>query len=403
MKHSFIKTAALAAALALLAAGCAEPLPQEPIDVTAPAETAALQQEQAPAIETAEGYSIISEEMLLPQDLPREQAVYRLSYQAPRFGNEASDDAVTVYLDELYTRVVSERMPYADPVDSLPYTSVSFEIQKAELPAGIYTNLIFTEEHSFGSDAEAERSRHVIVLGPDGGECSLASVSGAYYPGDMAAQQVLNVMAYEPQNYYGDLTPDALLSVLDLYNGFTVADEGYTLFIPAGAIAPEEQGMIEISFPRRALYPGFVGDVMEEGDYEQLLPLLSAAAAACGPDFTGFSGAPQGELAAAIVREYLAAKGVSAQTAPDYAAACAQAYKAIFGADSPGDILVVQGSVPFYGVQWEDAYAEGDAVTMTGQLMSGAPGSGSASPAASAEATVRKTPEGWILEAFEII
>lgn len=403
MKHFTLKTAAAALAFALLMAGCAGPVSEDPIDVTAPAETAAPEQEEAPAIETGEGYSIISEEMLLPQDVPEEEAVYRLTYQAPQFDNEASDEAVLVYLDELYTRVVSERMPYADPVDSLPYTAVSFEIQKAELPAGIYTNLIFTEEHSFASDAEAELHRHVIVLAPDGSECNLASVSGTYYPENMAAQQVLNVMAYEPGNYYGDLTIDNLLSVLDLYNGFTVADEGYTLFIPAGAIAPEEQGMIEISFPRRALYPGFVGDIIDEADYEELLPILSAAAAACGPDFTGFSGAPQGELAAAIVREYLAAKGVSAQTAPDYAAACAEAYKAIFGADSPGDILAVQGSVPFYGVQWEDAYAEGDAVTMTGQLMSGAPGSGSASPAASAEATVRKTPDGWILEAFEII
>ena len=92
--------------------------------------------------------------------------------------------------------------------------------------------------------------------------------------------------------------------------GFTVADEGYTLFIPAGTIAPEERGMVEISFPHRALYPGFVGDVMDEEDYSALLPMLSAAAAACGPDFTGFAGAPEGELAAAIIGEYLSAQAI---------------------------------------------------------------------------------------------
>lgn len=403
MKHSFIKTAALAMALALLTAGCAEPLPQDPIDVTAPAETAALQQEQAPAIETAEGYSILSEEMLLPQDVPEEEAIYRLCYEAPRFENPASDEAVLVYLDELYTRVVSERMPYADPVDTLPYTKVSFEIQKAELPAGLYTNLIFTEEHSFGGDMEAELHRHVIVLGPDGGECNLASVSGAYYPEDMAAQQVLNVMAYEPQNYYGDLTTDNVLSVLDLYNGFIVADEGYTLLIPAGAIAPEENGAAEISFPRRALYPGFVGDVIDEGDYEALLPVLSAAAAACGPGFTGFSGTPEGELAAAIISEYFSAKGLSFENAADYAAAYSDAYKAIFGADPAGETTAVESDLPFYGVQWEDAHADGDTATLSGQLMSGAPGSGSAAPAASVSATVKNTGDGWILESFEIM
>lgn len=401
MKHSLFKIAALAMAFALLMAGCAQPAAEEPIDVTAPAETPAPEQEVTEeAIQTQDGYAIISEEMLLPQDVPEEEAVYRLSYQAPQFENEASNAAVLVYLDELYTRVISERMPYADPVDALPYTKVTFEVQKAELPAGLYTNLIFTEEHSFGSDADAEFDRHVIVIGPDGGECCLAAVSGTYYPEDIAAQQVLNVIAYEPNSYYGDLTSDTILSVLDLYNGFVVADEGYTLFIPAGSIAPEDKGMAEISFPHRALYPGFVGDVMDEEDYSALLPVLSAAAAACGPDFTGFSGAPTDELAAAIINEYFLAQGISSAAAVDYAAA----YKTIFGGDiAAADIAITPSNLPFYGVQWDDAYADGETVTLSGQLMSGAPGSSSAAPAASVSAVVRDNGNGWILEAFEIM
>lgn len=399
MNHSLFKIAALAMALALLMAGCAQPVAEEPIDVTAPVETPAAQQE-VQEVQTEDGYAVIAEELLLPQDVPEEEAVYRLSYEAPRFDNESSDAAITVYLDELYTRVVAERMPYADPVDSLPYTKVTFEVQKAELLTGLYTNVIFTEEHSFGSDADAELDRHVIVIGPDGNECSLAAVSGAYAPEDMAVQQVLNVVAYEPDSYYGDLTSDTILSALDLYNGFTVADEGYTLLIPAGAIAPEEKGAIEISFPHRALYPGFVGDMMDEEDYSALLPVLSAAAAACGPDFTGFSGTPTDELAAAIINEYFQAQGISSVAAADYAAA----YKAIFGGDiAAADIAVTESNLPFYGVQWDDAYADGEAVTLSGQLMSGAPGSSSAAPAASVSAVVRDTGSGWVLEAFEIM
>ena len=402
MKHSIIKIAALA--MALLMAGCAQPAVEQPIDVTIPAETAAPQQPEAEIIQTQDGHAVISEEMLLPRDVPEEEAVYRLSYQAPQFENESANGAVSLYLDELYTRVTSERMPYADPVDSLPYTKVTFEMQEAELPAGLYTNVIFTEEHSFGDDAEAEFDRHIIVIGPDGAECCLAAVSGTYFPEDLAVQQVLNVMAYEPDSYYGDLTQDTILSAIDLYNGFAVADEGYTLFIPAGTIAPEERGMVEISFPHRALYPGFVGDVMDEEDYSALLPMLSAAAAACGPDFTGFAGAPEGELAAAIIGEYLSAQGLAFDNAADYAAAYAEAYKAMFGVDNQGEITSAESSnLPFYGVQWEDAYADGETVTLSGQLMSGAPGSSSAASAASVSAAVRDTGNGWIIEAFEIM
>ena len=405
MKHSIIKIAALI--MALLMAGCAQPAAEQPIDVTVPVETSAPQPPETPAevLQTADGYAILSEELLLPQDVPQEEAVYRLSYQVPQFESEASNAAVTVYLDELYTRVTTERMPYADPVDSLPYTKVTFDVQKAELPAGVYTNFIFIEEHSFGDEADAEFDRHVIVVGPDGAECCLGAVSGTYFPENLAAQQVLNVIAYEPDSYYGDLTSDTILSALDLYNGFAVSDEAYTLFIPAGVIAPEEKGIVEISFPHRALYPGFVGDVMEEEDYSALLPMLSAAAAACGPDFTGFSGAPTGELAAAIIGEYFSAQGLAFDSAADYAAAYADAYKAMFGAEPQpqGEVIAAESNLPFYGVQWEDAHPNGETLTMTGQLMSGAPGSSSAAPAATVSAVVRDTGDGWIIQEFEIM
>lgn len=405
MKNHSLKIAALALALALAMAGCAAPMEEQPvIDVTAPAETPQQEQPQAELVQTDEGYAILSEDMTLPRDVPEEEAVYRLSYQAPQFENQAAQDAVNLYLDELYTRVTTEHLPFADPVDSLPYTRVTFEALKAELPSGTYTNIIFTEEHSFSGDSAADFDRHVIVIGPDGAECCLGDVSGTYFPEDLAVQQVLNVIAYEPDSYYGDVSADTILSALDLYNGFTVADEGYTLYLPAGTVAPEEKGIVEISFPHRALYPGFVGDVMSEEDYSALLPALSAAAAACGPDFTGFAGPPEGELAAAIIGHYLSAQGVSFENAADYAAAYAESYKAIFGAEAgEGEVIAAQSALPFYGVQWEDAYADGETVTLTGQLMSGAPGSSSAAAAASVSAVVKNTGSGWVLEAFEIM
>lgn len=397
MKKTLFKITAPVLAMAMLVSGCAQPAESTPIDVTAPVDSPAAESAPSPLPEANGGE--ISEELLLPQDLPEEEAIYRLSYTLPSFGVQASDNAVAVYLDELYTRVTSERMPYADPVDSLPYTSVTYRLQQAELPSGCYTNLILTEEYSFGDEQEAQQELHIIVLGPDGGECSLGAVSGAYFPEDMAVQQVLNVVAYQPDAYYGDLTPDTILAALDLYNGFTVADEGYTLFIPAGAIAPEERGTVEISFPHRALYPGFVGDVMAEEDYAALLPALSAAAAACGPEFTGFSGPPTGQLAEAIMNEYFLAQGVTSVSAADYAAA----YSAIFGTSIDGQQLTpAPTGLPYYGVQWEDAFSEESTLTLNGQLMSGEPGS-AAAPAAVVSATLHSTGSGWVLDEFEVM
>ena len=132
MKNTSFKIAVLALALALMLAGCAQSV-QQPIDVTAPVETPAAEQTTEP-VQDGQAGGVITEELLLPQDVPEEEAVYRLSYSAPSFGNEASDGAIAEYLDELYTRVISERMPYADSAEELPYTSVSFETQQADIP-----------------------------------------------------------------------------------------------------------------------------------------------------------------------------------------------------------------------------------------------------------------------------
>ena len=99
-------------------------------------------------------------------------------------------------------------------------------------------------------------------------------------------------MSMDPSAYYGDLTIADVSESLDLYNGFSVAEEGYTLYVQPGVLAADESNgrPLEFSFGRNALYPDFVGDLITVEEYEALLPQLFALASHCGPGFQSWQG-----------------------------------------------------------------------------------------------------------------
>lgn len=394
----------IAIALSLLlclsmAVGCApKDEPAQPVDVTAPAETAAPSEEE-PAVDSADDAVTV----YFPEDADEATAQYKLVYRVPSFDSESMTAAVSVFVDELYTRVTSERMPLADRVEgeAVPSTVVDYVVQTAELSGGVYTNVIFTETASYGDVQETEI--HTLVSDPDGNECSLAALSGVYAPEAMAAQQVWNIIDREADLYYGDLTVEDVMNSLDLFNGFTVAEEGYTVYIPAGVLADESRGMLEFSFARSGLYPGFVGDVISAEEYESLLPVINACAKACGPDYMGFQGTPMDELGTTIVNYYVLGNRTSCDIdMVDYTAAVAT----VLG---PAPVSLVEGDITIeappsaFGMQCDDAYLDGDTLTINGQLMAGLPGSASASAAASASVSFTMGERGWVLSGFEVM
>lgn len=401
--------------LALALGGCAgeqaQPVEVAPATVApAPADTPRPAPEPLPG---GEDYATETVELFFPEDADEASARYRLSYSAPVFNNHLMDEAVDRYLDELYTRVTEERLPLADRAEgeALPCTEVAFAVQYAQLPQGGYTNIIFTETASYGGDSPEERSVYTIVSDPDGRECSLAAVSGEYQnPYGVAAQQVWNIIDREPGAYYGDLDVESIAGALDLYNGFTVADEGFTVFIPAGAIAPEEQGMLEFSFAHSAMYPGFVGDVITAADYEAMLPQLNAAAAACGPDFSSFAAPPTGGQAMAFMRAYLLrGRAAASLSAAEFSAA----YEGIFGAAIPpeagpgvelsGDAVTLTAPAALYRFQCMDAYPAEGGCTITGSVILTTAGSADFSIPASASASFVNGANGWVITGFEVM
>ena len=245
-----------------------------------------------------------------PEGADEASAAYRVSYTLPAFtaqgpAGEAMDAALEAWLDELFQRVEAERIPLADRAEgeALPTTEVSYEIRQAQTPLGSFTNLLLYEKSWFDNAAEPETLLSTLVFDADGMECSLASISGVYEPEPLAAQQVWNIIGRDPASYFGDLELEDVAAVLDLYNGFTVADEGYTLYVQSGVLSANESNSapLEFSFGRNAMYPDFVGEQITAEDYEALLPRFFVLASHCGPGFISWQagdGWPEGEALA---------------------------------------------------------------------------------------------------------
>ena len=165
------------------------------------------------------------------------------------------------------------------------------------------------------------------------------------------------------------------------------------------------------------------GDITTHKQYQDLLKenqqlradrvnALNAAAAACGPDFTSLSSVPIGDQSVAYCREYwLQGRDSRTVTQEEYRSA----YKFPLSSslppeEGPGVELKDDGTVelsrvtPFYGFQPEDAMLKGDGtLTVTGVLMSGAPGTADAAAAASAAASFMKVGDEYYLNSFEIM
>ena len=299
--------AALLAALLFSAAGCGGA-------VNAPGATdkpgAGTPGAEAPG-ETPESadirYGSRTNTVYFPEDAGDADADYILTYTLPVFMPEelncaALNAALALYEEELTERVRTERLPLADRAEGepAPCTTVEFAASSA---AGYWSIRLF-ETVSYG--AERETIPFVLVLDAAGSEQSFAAVSGQYEPDALVAQQIYNAIDLDPDAYFGDVTPEDVRLALDLMNGFAVTQTGYDVFIPAGVLAPEAAGTLTFSIPRAALYPDCVGEAISVSEYETLLPAFEAIAAACAPNYEGFSdGSPSAYAASAFLTHML--------------------------------------------------------------------------------------------------
>ena len=229
----------------------------------------------------------------------------------------------------------------------------------------------------------------MLVLDAAGSEQSFAAVSGQYEPDALVAQQIYNAIDLDPDAYFGDVTPEDVRLALDLMNGFAVTQTGYDVFIPAGVLAPEAAGTLTFSIPRAALYPDCVGEAISVSEYETLLPAFEAIAAACAPNYEGFSdGSPSAYAASAFLTHMLTTgnEGTAWLDVPaeSYEASFAEYFSGAFPTDIPewGDGTILLDGVyrvpvhprAAYALRVDEAVRTRDSLVVYGMLLYGLPG-----------------------------
>ncbi|MEA5059726.1 MAG: hypothetical protein VB049_06780 [Candidatus Pelethousia sp.] len=354
------KTMLLLLSLCLLFTGCSVNQSPQAVSVITP----------APAITPASTARVGGPATVYyPEGTDEATATYQITYTLPTFaakgpGGEAMDAALTAWLDELFERVETERLPLADRAEgeTLPTTEVTYELRDAHTPLGDFTNVFLYEKSWFETSNAPEILLSILVFDADGMECNLASISGAYDPEPIAAQQVWNIIGRDPASYYGDLELEDISASLDLYNGFAVADEGYTLYVQSGILSANENdgAPLEFSFGRNAMYPDFVGEYISAEDYEALLPQFFAVATYCGPSFGNWR---------------------------------------------VGETLPLDETYA-YGLKLDEARLDGQELVLTGLLIKGLPGDADAMAAAKAELRLAPSGEGaqpaWTLASLSV-
>lgn len=387
--------AALLAALLFSAAGCGGAVNAPGATDKPGAETPGAEASGAEAPgETPESadirYGSRTNTVYFPEGAGDADADYILTYTLPVFMPEelncaALNAALALYEEELTERVRTERLPLADRAEGepAPCTTVEFAASSA---AGYWSIRLF-ETVSYG--AERETIPFVLVLDAAGSEQSFAAVSGQYEPDALVAQQIYNAIDLDPDAYFGDVTPEDVRLALDLMNGFAVTQTGYEVFIPAGVLAPEAAGTLTFSIPRAALYPDCVGEAISVSEYETLLPAFEAIAAACVPNYEGFSdGSPSAYAASAFLTHMLTTGNESTAwldvPAESYEASFAEYFSGAFPMDIPewGDgTLLLDGvyRVPVhpraaYALRVDEAVRTKDSLIVYGMLLYGLPG-----------------------------
>ena len=376
------------AAFALLLYGCSGATsPVTDIAESLDAQSAAAT-EGAKSQDIELNYEICDVTVFYPEGSSEATAEYVLYYAFPVFSGEGAENAnaaLSLWEKELLERVSVDRLPYADRAENeeTPFTRVEAKVTSA----GVYTNVLFSEQAGYG--AETETSRSAIVLNDKGEEMSLYALSDLYTPEQIVSQQVYNYIdAKDPARteFYGDLTLSDIELALDLYNGFYLEKEAYVLLFQRGVLADESMGVVEIKVPFSSLYPDFVGETITAEDYARLQPVLKRLARACAAENHSFDEMPDALIATLFMGLTYEAqepelgvirvpKAEYENTAAAYFLSWPQDLSAGDGTVlADGEYRIPAVAVAQYGLRLDESQMQDDELLLRGVLLYGVPG-----------------------------
>jgi len=380
---------------------------------------------QSPITETVKAdaklsYSLRENRIYYPEGTTEADADYILSYELPEFSHSPAaasmNEALQLYTEELQDRIRSERLPLADRAaeEEAPFTRVYCTLEEA----GDCISLILFEEVSFdGTNLETYCS--TLVFDQRGAESSLYAQSLLYDPEDLVAQQVYNVIDRDDParlTHYGDLTLEDIRQNLDLRNGFARTEKGYRVYFKAGVLADEAAGIQAVEFPEAGLYPDFVGDVIPEGAYADLLLHLDQLCAAAALQYRSFSeGAPDAYTATRFMAEQFSDRplenGAYRVLRTEYEDVFYRYFRTLPRDLENGDGTVLEGDyyrIPpvqeaLYGLRPDNAQKQGDGILLYATLYSGRPGDAQASELTALTILLKDNGRGgYLFESFSM-
>ncbi len=219
-----------------------------------------------------ERYEMIHIVRYWPEDADYDTCDYACVAEMPKFSLEltsgyAMNREVEAYYDELCQRIETICMPSSNAEP--PYTEVTCRV---ETVSGV-TNVVFTEKHCYDIIPSVET--HVLMLNERGERINLCDVFLNYHTEGLIAGAIKKRIENDARYYDADL--EKLLTLIDINTGALVREDGCTVFIREGKLAPYEEGELsfDISFAEAA--PDFVGEngavTLEE--YRDLTELLA--------------------------------------------------------------------------------------------------------------------------------
>ena len=352
-----------------------------------------------------------------PEDADYETCDYACIAELPVFTNThtagyAMNQAVEGYYELLCERIEAEYMQAA--IAQPPYTEVKCAVEFV----GEVTNVVFSENHCY--EAQPETRTYVLMMDGRGNELNLCDVILNYHAEHMAAEQVAGKIKGKPGYYEADA--DAIAAMLDINHGAKAAENGCVVYVPAGKLAPYEEGELAFELSSEEMAPGFVKEgAMSLEEYRALTEFLGFVSDGV---VVRSQEIENGTLTEYVASSFMGELSQGLGIAPEAGRINVpeerflSLFNECFGTDFPGidtdahDIKYEDGvykvrytQKPYrYNVDMLDAEREGDSLTVTGDLIFGGFGYAATQYVCHVSAKLIKksaSPYGFTLEEFK--
>ncbi len=255
---------ALAAAFALAGFGLGCTGKDAPSQTDAPLET-------APADDR---YKMTHYIRYWPEDADYDSCDYACVIELPEFSKTYTSGsnmnrAVDAYVKGLEERIENDYMK--NSVAKPPATEVACRVEYARG----FTNVVFTEKHSY--EAQPYYSTVVLILNGRGEAANLCNLFLDYHTEELIAALIADETRRDPALYDSEL--DDVLPVIDINRGARITEQGCTVYVHEGLLAPIDAGELEFNVPFDAVKPAPVqAGAVTLDEYRSLTELLHYAA-----------------------------------------------------------------------------------------------------------------------------